>query len=64
MTTRSITAECTNCESSYEVTYVEQLVSQDLPEHCPFCGEPIEEIVENYIDEDEQDLTDDDLKWE
>ena len=59
-----VTGECLNCESSYEVAYVEQLVSQPLPEHCPFCGEVIEDITEDYIDEDEQDLTDDDLKWE
>jgi hypothetical protein len=62
--TKIVTGECLNCESSYEVTYVEQLVSQELPEHCPFCGEQIDEITEEYIDEDEQDLTDDDLKWE
>jgi NAD-dependent SIR2 family protein deacetylase len=59
-----VTGECLNCESSYEVAYVEQLTSTELPEHCPFCGEIIDEITENYIDEDEQDLTDDDLKWE
>ena len=59
-----VTGECLNCESSYEVAFVEQLVSQPLPEHCPFCGEVIEDITEDYIDEDEQDLTDDDLKWD
>ena len=58
-----VQGECLSCESSYEVAYVEQLVSQELPEHCPFCGEIIEDIQEEYID-DEQDLTDDDLKWE
>lgn len=57
-----VTAECLNCESSYEVAYVEQLVSSELPEHCPFCGEPIDEITEDYIEDD--DLDDDDLKWE
>jgi hypothetical protein len=62
--TKIVTGECLNCESSYEVAFVEQLVSQPLPEHCPFCGELIEDIQEEYIDEDEQDLTDDDLRWE
>lgn len=57
-----VTGECLNCESSYEVAYVEQLVSSELPEHCPFCGEKIEEITEDYIEDD--DLDDDDLKWE
>jgi len=59
--TKLVTGECLNCESSYEVAYVEQLVSQELPEHCPFCGELIEDIQEEYIDEDEQD---DDSKWD
>ena len=58
-----VQGECLNCESSFEVAYVEQLVSTELPEHCPFCGEIIEDIQEEYIDE-ENDLTDDDLKWE
>jgi hypothetical protein len=57
-----VTGECLNCESSYEVAYVEQLVSQPLPEHCPFCGEIIEDITEDYIEDD--DLDEDDLKWE
>jgi hypothetical protein len=57
-----VTGECLNCESSYEVAYVEQLVSSELPEHCPFCGEVIEEITEDYIEDD--DLDEDDVKWE
>jgi len=57
-----VQGECLNCESSYEVAYVEQLVSTELPEHCPFCGEIIEDIQEEYIEDD--DLTDDDLKWD
>ena len=57
-----VQGECLNCESSFEVAYVEQLVSTELPEHCPFCGEIIEDIQEEYIEDD--DITDDDLKWE
>ena len=57
-----VQGECLNCESSFEIAYVEQLVSSELPEHCPFCGEIIEDIQEEYIDD--EDLTDDDLKWE
>lgn len=60
--TKLVTGECLNCESSYEVAYVEQLVSSELPEHCPFCGELIEEITEDYIEDD--DLDEDDMKWE
>ena len=63
MTNKSLTGECNNCESTYTVEFMEEMVSQELPEHCPFCGEIIEDIQEEYID-DEQDLTDDDLKWE
>ena len=63
MTQKVISGECENCESSFEVAYQEELVSQEMPECCPFCGEHIEDIQEEYID-DENDLTDDDLKWE
>lgn len=58
-----VTGECQNCESSYEVNYVEELTSEQYPEFCPFCGEQIDEISESeYIDDD--DLDEDDLKWE
>lgn len=55
MTNKNLNGECTNCESTYSIQFVEELVSQDLPEHCPFCGEVIEELSEDYI-EDEDDL--------
>lgn len=58
---KSIVAECTSCESSFNVDYVEELVSEEYPSYCPFCGEIIEEIQEQYI-EDEDD--DDDTKWD
>jgi Fe-S cluster biogenesis protein NfuA len=61
MTHKQISGECSSCESSYEVAFVEQLVSQELPEHCPFCGEVIEDLTESYI-EDEDDL--DDEQWD
>lgn len=61
--TKVVTGECLNCESSYDVQYVEELTSEEYPEFCPFCGEPIEELTESdYIDDD--DLDEDDLKWE
>ena len=62
MIEKIITAECHSCESSYEVSYVEELVSEEYPEHCPFCGEPIQELSEEYIEDD--DLDEDDLKWD
>jgi hypothetical protein len=40
---------------------MEELVSEQLPEFCPFCGEPIDTLSEEeYIEDDE--LNDDD-KW-
>jgi NAD-dependent SIR2 family protein deacetylase len=59
MNEKSVTAECSACESSFEVNYVAQFVSQELPQHCPFCGSEIEDIQENYI-EDDSDL---DEEW-
>ena len=59
--TKIVTGECLNCESSYEVAYIEQVVSSELPEFCPFCGEQIEDITEDYINEDDDD---DEAKWE
>ena len=62
MTNKVVSGECLECESTYAVEYVEQLVSQQLPEYCPFCGDPIEELSEEYIEDN--DLDEDDLKWE
>lgn len=60
---KTVSAECSSCESTYEVSYVEEIVSTDLPEHCPFCGEPIDElsVSDDYID-DSDDM--DDEEWE
>ena len=62
MSTKTITAECHNCESSYDITYMEELVSEDLPERCPFCGETIQELSENYIEDDDD--SEDEEEWE
>jgi len=62
MTNKSLSGECLSCESTYSVAYMQEMVSQELPEHCPFCGEQIEELSEDYIEDDEDDL---DIKeWE
>lgn len=52
MTDKLVTGECENCDSSFELAYTEELVSDDIPNFCPFCGERIEDIQEEYIDED------------
>jgi hypothetical protein len=63
MTTKTITAECSSCESSYDVIYMQELVSEELPEFCPFCGETIDSLSEEeYIEDDE--LNDDNEKWD
>ena len=43
-------------------SYIEELVSQEYPEHCPFCGETIEEIQEEYIEDDEDEM--DNGEWD
>ena len=62
MTNKSLSGECLSCESTYSVAYMEEMVSQDLPEHCPFCGEQIEELSEDYIEDDDDDL--DTKEWD
>lgn len=54
MITKNITGECNNCESYFSVEYQVEMVSQEIPEHCPFCGELIEEISEEFVEEDEE----------
>ena len=53
MTNKSLSGDCLSCESQYTVQFTEELVSQELPEHCPFCGEQIEELSEDYIEDDD-----------
>lgn len=56
MTNKILSGDCLSCESVYSVEFVQEMVSQELPQHCPFCGEVIEELSEEYIeDEDEMD---------
>ena len=62
MTNKSLSGDCLNCESQYTVNFIEELVSQELPEHCPFCGEQIEELSEDYIEDDDNDL--DTKEWD
>ena len=62
MTNKSLSGDCLNCESTYSVSYIEEMVSQELPEYCPFCGEQIEELSEDYIEDDDNDL--DTKEWD
>lgn len=42
-----------SCESGYEVIYQTVMTSSEFPKYCPFCGEEIEDIVEEYIEDDD-----------
>ena len=53
-----MTADCTECESRYEVAFIEAEASSDVPEFCPFCGERIEEITEESNDDDDYNQSD------
>jgi hypothetical protein len=62
MTNKIVNGECDSCESSYAVSYMEEIVSSEIPEHCPFCGELIDELSEEYIEDD--DSSDDETEWD
>jgi hypothetical protein len=62
MTQKIVSGECGSCESTFEVAYEEELVSQDYPECCPFCGEHIDEVQEEYIEDDDDEM--DDEEWD
>jgi hypothetical protein len=62
MTNKSLSGDCLSCESQYTVSFVEELVSQELPEHCPFCGDVIQDLQEEYIEDDDDTM--DDEEWE
>jgi hypothetical protein len=65
MTDKIISGECLSCESSYNVEYIEELVSEEFPEHCPFCGEVIDELTEAVEDDEDGDEDDsDEDKWD
>jgi len=53
MTQKVITGDCVACESGFELAYHKEYVSSEYPQFCPFCGETIEDINDEYIDEDD-----------
>jgi hypothetical protein len=62
MNQKVISGDCINCESSFHIQYLTGLVSSDYPQHCPFCGETIEDINDEYIDG--EDDYEDGTEWE
>ena len=57
---KQLSSDCSGCESQYSIIFQEESVSQDLPYHCPFCGELVEELTEDYIPDEE---LPDDERW-
>jgi hypothetical protein len=62
MIEKIVSGECLSCESTYSIQYYQELASEEYPEHCPFCGEMIEELTEEY-DEEDDDYSDDE-SWD
>jgi DNA-directed RNA polymerase subunit RPC12/RpoP len=52
MPEKLVSAECLECESTFEIAYVTELVSDETPNYCPFCGEKIEDLNEEYIEDE------------
>jgi hypothetical protein len=55
MSEKITTAECENCESTCEIAFDEDYVSDESPTFCPFCGERIEVLNEEYIEDEDFD---------
>jgi len=62
MNNKTLSGDCLNCESTYNVSFIEEMVSQELPQHCPFCGEIIEELSEEYIEDEDDEM--DNGEWD
>jgi len=62
MTNKSMTGDCSSCESTYGIEFTEELVSEEFPEYCPFCGETIDELSEEYAEEDDD--PEDENRWD
>jgi predicted nucleic acid-binding Zn-ribbon protein len=60
--TARITIDCEGCDSKFTLEFKDDNVSQEYPEYCPFCGEIIEELSEDYIEDDDDSL--DEERWD
>jgi NAD-dependent SIR2 family protein deacetylase len=63
MPDRDLTADCLSCESTYNIQYSTEMTSEETPLSCPFCGE----VIEDYIDdeqEEEDDGWDEEINYE
>jgi hypothetical protein len=63
MISKHISGDCSNCESVFDLVFMEELVSEELPQYCPFCGELIEGFRDDTEeDEDENESEDENVK--
>lgn len=62
MTTKTLRIDCVSCESVFTLDYEEELVMEEYPQVCPFCGDDLDNIQEEYIPEDDD--LDDEETWE
>ena len=52
MKNRIFKAACLECESDYYVHFIDAFVDGE-PTHCPFCGSEVDDISEEYINEED-----------
>lgn len=62
MSEKQVSGECEECASTFDLIYYEEFVSDPTPNFCPFCGTKIEEISEEYIEDDNFDNDED--EWD
>jgi endogenous inhibitor of DNA gyrase (YacG/DUF329 family) len=56
MLEKLLTADCSECESRYEIAFIEVEASTEIPEFCPFCGSKIDDITLQSEEDDELDI--------
>ena len=55
MSEKLVSAECIECESTFELAYTVEMVSVETPNFCPFCGESLFHDDDNDDDDEEWD---------
>ncbi len=52
MPKKIVKEECSNCDSYFSISFQTEMVSTEIPAHCPFCGALIEDYDEEFVEED------------
>ena len=55
MCEKSKKVTCENCDCTCDIAVDEDYVSDESPTFCPFCGERIEVLNEEYIEDEDFD---------